>query len=160
MCLHQLIIPPDATNRPFPSQHHSKPAVYTSCAEPKPSFIMSSCALKAVIKTLLPLSAAGFTHNLLWKLAAVYTVYSVKVDYNVSTSYWYSLNFNRVVARRSATVCGDSLTSQYVQFNHCQALQLPGLLRGWMSISSLWAVQNRIQNNDLKDDLIVSWLCS
>lgn len=52
MCLHQLIIAPDATNQPFPLQHHGNPADYTSGAEPKPSFIVSFCALKAGLKSV------------------------------------------------------------------------------------------------------------
>lgn len=52
MCLHQLIILPDATNQPFPSEHHGNTADYTGCAEPEPSFIAAHCALKAGPKSV------------------------------------------------------------------------------------------------------------
>lgn len=72
MCLHQLIIPPDATNQPFPLQHHSNSADYTSVAEPKPSFIMSSCALKAGLKSV----TEWLKHYRHWALQALLTISS------------------------------------------------------------------------------------
>lgn len=94
MCLHQLIIPPDATNQPFPSRHHSNPADYGACAEARPSFIMSYCALKAGLKSV----TEWLKHYCHWAPQALLTISSENCLRSMLCTVWNLITmFLRVI---------------------------------------------------------------
>lgn len=153
MHLHQLIIPPDATNQPFPSQHHSNPADYTSCAEPKPSFIMSYCALKAALMSV----TEWLKHYCHWALQALHTISSENslqsrlcTVWNLITMFlrvidilWTLTGWCGVLQQFAATVSVLKMFSSIT-------VRLYNYLLYWgdgRRFSCLWTIQNKISND-------------